>query len=126
MISSVRKVVLPVDDQQRALEFWTEKAGFELVLDESYGDERWVEVSPPGGGLQLVLSPREASDARPAVREGLPHSPVFFDCADIAATYEEMRERGVQFAVPPERQHFGWWALFEDADGTCYALGQWG
>jgi hypothetical protein len=33
--------------------------------------------------------------------------------------------RGVEVPVPPERQHFGWWALFEDPDGTRYALGRW-
>ena len=31
----------------------------------------------------------------------------------------------MRFPVPPARMHFGWWALFEDDDGTRYALGQW-
>jgi catechol 2,3-dioxygenase-like lactoylglutathione lyase family enzyme len=64
MISAVSKVVVPVDDQERAKEFWVDRLGFELRRDESYGDERWIE-------------------------------------------------------------HFGWWALFADPDGTRYALGQW-
>ena len=55
----------------------------------------------------------------------LPHSPVFFNCADIEATYRQLSERGVRFPTPPARQHFGWWSLFEDPDGTRYALGQW-
>jgi len=125
MIKSVGKVVLPVGDQDQALEFWTERVGFELERDESYGDERWVEVAPPGGDQLLVLSPRDPGNPRPEVRDGLPHSPVFFDCDDIEATYREMSGRGVEFPTPPERQHFGWWALFEDPDGTRYALGQW-
>ena len=37
----------------------------------------------------------------------------------------ELRARGVEFPLPPARQHFGWWALFEDNEGTRYALGQW-
>jgi predicted enzyme related to lactoylglutathione lyase len=126
VISGVNKVVVPVDDQARALEFWTERVGFELERDESYGDERWIEVSPPSGGPLLVLSPREPANPRPEVPGELPHSPIFFDCDDIEATFNEMRERGVTFAKPPERQYFGWWALFEDPDGTRYALGQWG
>jgi lactoylglutathione lyase len=125
VITGVSKVVVPVADQERAKGFWATQVGFELRRDESYGDERWIEVSPPGGGPLLVLSPRAADDPRREVAEGLPHSPVFFNCADIEATYRELSERGVEFAVPPERHHFGWWSLFEDPDGTRYALGQW-
>ena len=43
----------------------------------------------------------------------------------IGKTYDELREHGVRFPLPPQREHFGWWALFQDPDGTRYALGQW-
>jgi len=125
MISGVRKVIVPAADQQAALEFWTTGMGFELVCDDAYGDERWIEVSPPGQDLLLALSRRTADEVRSDVPDQLPHSPVFFNCADIEKTYAELAERGVEFPAPPERQHFGWWALFEDPDGTRYALGQW-
>ena len=125
MISGISKVVLPVDDQQRAKEFWIERMGFELRRDESFGDERWIEVSPPDGAPLLVLSARAADQPRPEVPDELPHSPVFFDCADIEATYRELSDRGVRFPKPPARQHFGWWSLFEDPDGARHALGQW-
>jgi predicted enzyme related to lactoylglutathione lyase len=123
MISAVAKVVVPVYDQERARAFWTEAVGFEPVRDETFGDERWIEVAPPGGGPVLVLSPRTAD--RPDVPDQLPHSPAFFTCEDVEATYRELTARGVPFPLPPIRQHFGWWALFEDPDGTRYALGQW-
>ena len=123
MISAVAKIVVPVDDQERAKAFWTEAVGFEPVRDETFGDERWIEVAPPGGGPVLVLSPR--SEDRPEAADELPHSPAFFTCADIEATYRELTARGVAFPLPPSRQHFGWWSLFEDPDGTRYALGQW-
>jgi predicted enzyme related to lactoylglutathione lyase len=125
MISGISKVVVPVDDQERAKEFWTTRLGFELRRDESYGDERWIEVGPPGAGPVLVLSPRAADEPKREVPDALPHSPVFFNCPDIEATYREMSERGVAFPVPPQQQHFGWWSLFEDPDGTRYALGRW-
>jgi predicted enzyme related to lactoylglutathione lyase len=126
MISGISKVVLPVDDQERSKEFWTTQIGFELRRDESYGDERWIEVSPPAGAPLLVLSQRPASEPRREVPDELPHSPVFFDCADIEAAHRALSERGVRFPMRPARQHFGWWSLFEDPDGTRYALGQWG
>jgi len=126
MITGIGKVVVPVDDQDRAREFWTTRVGFDLRRDDRYGDERWIEVSPPSGSPVLVLSPRPGGEPRPAVADELPHSPVFFDCADIEATHRELSERGVRFPAPPRRLPFGWWALFEDPDGTRYALGQWG
>jgi predicted enzyme related to lactoylglutathione lyase len=123
MISSVAKVVVPVLDQDRAKAFWTESVGFEARRDTTFGDERWIEVAPPDGGPVLVLSPR--SEPRREVADELPHSPVFFNCDDVEATCRELTARGVAFALPPTRQHFGWWSLFEDPDGTRYALGQW-
>jgi predicted enzyme related to lactoylglutathione lyase len=125
MISGVSKVIVPVDDQERAKAFWTAQVGFATVRDDSYGDERWIEVRPPDGGPVLVLSPRPPDEPRRDVRAELPHSPVFFTCTDIETTYRELRDRGVEFPLPPQQQHFGWWSLFEDPDGTRYALGQW-
>lgn len=125
MISGVSKVVVPVDDQERAKEFWTTRMGFELRRDESYGDERWIEVSPSDGAPLLVLSPRAPDEPRRDLPDELPHSPVFFNCAHIEATYRALSQRGVHFPTPPREQHFGWWSLFEDLDGTRYALGQW-
>jgi hypothetical protein len=75
VISTVRKVIVPVDDQERAKEFWTARIGFALTQDETYGDERWIEVAPPGGGPVLVLSPRPAGQPRPEVPDTLPHTP---------------------------------------------------
>lgn len=125
VICGISKVVVPADDQERAKQFWTTRLGSELLRDESYRDERWIEVSPPDGGPSLVLSLRPASEPKRAAPDALPHSPVFFNSADIEATYRELSRRGVKFPAPPRQQHFGWWSLFEDPDGTRYAVGQW-
>ena len=124
MISGVSQVVLPVRDQDAALEFWTERIGFELVRDETFGDERWIEVRPPERSLLIVLGPRPRDDPGASVRDEHPQSPVYFTCEDIEATHRELRDRGVEFPTPPVRMHFGWWAMFADQDGTRYALGQ--
>jgi predicted enzyme related to lactoylglutathione lyase len=125
MINGVSQVVVPVGDQERAKEFWTSVIGFELRTDAPYGDGgRWIEVAPPEGGPLLVLSTRPAEEPRPEVPEELPHSPVFFTCGDIEQTHRELSERGVHFPTPPTKMDFGWWAQFEDEEGTRYALGQ--
>jgi catechol 2,3-dioxygenase-like lactoylglutathione lyase family enzyme len=61
-ITSVGRVMVPVADQDHAIEFYTGKLGFELRSDTPYGDgERWVEVGPPGGETAIALvTPRDA------------------------------------------------------------------
>jgi lactoylglutathione lyase len=119
VIAGVSKVVIEVDDQARALRFWTETMGFELNQDTTYGDERWVEVRTPDDGLILVLS-RRRRDGQDAPM--FPTSNVFFCCEDLARTYEELRSRGVEFAQPPVELSFGWWSLFQDQEGNRFAL----
>ncbi len=58
MIGGVSKVVIDVEDQERAKAFWTETMGFELAQDATYGEERWLEVRTPDGALNLVLNLR--------------------------------------------------------------------
>lgn len=83
MITGIAKVVVPVGDQERAQEFWTEVIGFDVVRDANYDTERWIEVEPPDRSVVLVLSHRPPDEPRRQVPDLLPHSPVFFDCEDI-------------------------------------------
>jgi catechol 2,3-dioxygenase-like lactoylglutathione lyase family enzyme len=53
-ITQVGRVMVPVTDQDEAIEFYTKKLGFSLAADVPFGDgERWVEVTPPAGGTNL-------------------------------------------------------------------------
>jgi catechol 2,3-dioxygenase-like lactoylglutathione lyase family enzyme len=55
-ISGMQTVGVPVTDQDRALEFYTGKLGFEKRLDAPYGDGgRWIEVAPPGAAVTIAL-----------------------------------------------------------------------
>jgi lactoylglutathione lyase len=120
MIEDVSKVVIEVEDQVRALGFWTEALGFELHRNTTYGEDRWVEVRTPGKGLILVLSVRQNGRARASDR--LPTSNVFFCCDDLVETYDELRSRGVEFLLPPVELSFGWWSMFQDQEGNRFAL----
>ena len=64
MISGVSKVVIEVDDQERARAFWAEKMGFEVAQDTPYGEERWLEVRAPGADVNLVLDLRAGEATR--------------------------------------------------------------
>jgi predicted enzyme related to lactoylglutathione lyase len=124
MIDGVSKIVIAVGDQDRALAFWTETMGFELVEDAPYGDERWLEVRSPDGQIDLVLELRNGDDRDREVPDHLPTSNVMFRCEDLNDTYEELSARGVEFPQPPVEQPFGSWSIFNDSEGNRFALEQ--
>jgi predicted enzyme related to lactoylglutathione lyase len=120
VIEGVQKLVVEVEDQDRALRFWTGAMKFELVHDAWYGEERWLEVKTPDENAILMLTLREGDP--PSGPEELPNSNIFFYCDDLPRTYEELRARGVEFPQPPVEQSFGWWSMFQDHEGNRFAL----
>jgi predicted enzyme related to lactoylglutathione lyase len=121
VIGGVIQVVIEVEDQDRAKQFWTEKLGFELVQDAPYGNERWLEVRTPDRAVTLVLDLRKGP-RQAAPDPALPTSNVMFYAHDLQQTYQELTAGGVEFPQPPVRQPFGWWSLFADPDGSRFAL----
>ena len=113
------KLVVEVEDQDRALRFWRDAVGFELVQDTHYrgelarGQNAGQEHDPRAGARQGDV---------PVGPEELPTSNIFFDCDDLPQTYEELRARGVEFPQPPVEQSFGWWSMFQDNEGNRFAL----
>jgi catechol 2,3-dioxygenase-like lactoylglutathione lyase family enzyme len=89
-ITSVGRVMVPVADQDRGIEFYTGKLGFELRSDIPYGDgERWVEVGPPGGETAIALvTPRDA------FQPGTVNN-IALTTRDIDAVHAELRKAGV-------------------------------
>ena len=99
-ITEVGRVMIPVSDQDRAIEFYVGKLGFELRADTPYGrGDRWVEVAPPGAstGIALVL-PMEGQSAGVDARVALTSQ-------DIDADHQDLRVRGVD--VDPEVMRMG-------------------
>ena len=123
MLTRVRSVGIYVSDQQRALEFFTEVLGCELVVDEPMGSEpgspHWIEVKIPGNDTLLVLFTPDGQTERIGT-----FSNVLFHCDDMQATYEELTAKGVTFTTKPELAPWGrGWAAFQDPDGTTYGHG---
>ena len=107
MITRVSSVGVRAGDQDRAIDFYVGKLGFEKRRDEPMGpDARWVEVAPAGAKTVVV-----------------PFTPgLVFACDDIKATFEELSGRGVEFTEEPSEQAWGRWAQFKDPDGNEHAL----
>lgn len=120
MIAGIGKVLIDVEDQQRAMRFWTDTMGFTLLADEAYGKGRWLEVGTPDGRTRLILHRREGPP--PSAPPSLPTSNVFFRTDDLARTFSQLRERGVSFPQEPVQQPWGWWSMFSDTEGNRFAL----
>jgi catechol 2,3-dioxygenase-like lactoylglutathione lyase family enzyme len=90
-ITQVGTVIVPVSDQDRALEFYVEKLGFEKRTDVPYGEgERWVEVAPTGAATTIaIVPPREGESAGIETR-------VAFATEDIDSDHADLRARGVE------------------------------
>jgi catechol 2,3-dioxygenase-like lactoylglutathione lyase family enzyme len=89
-ITQVGTVMVPVSDQDAALEFYVDKLGLEKRSDTPYGrDDRWVEVGPAGAATTIALVPP---------REGEPvgvETRVAFTSQDVDADHANLRGRGV-------------------------------
>lgn len=94
-----------VDDQEKALAFYTDKLGFVPKTDLPVGDYRWLTVVPADQteGVELLLEPDEnpATQAfKAAIREaGIPAASFAVD--DVAVAHRELTAMGVQFVQPP-------------------------
>jgi predicted enzyme related to lactoylglutathione lyase len=121
MITKARAVNIYVGDQQRSLDFYTEKLGFEVRVDDtSMPGMRWIEVAPPGADTSLILFTPPGLEERIGT-----WSPVVFDSDDIDTTYATLRENGVEFSQPLEMQPWGMkMAQFKDPDGNEFVLVQ--
>jgi catechol 2,3-dioxygenase-like lactoylglutathione lyase family enzyme len=89
-IKQVGRVMVPVSDQDRAIEFYTGKLGFTVAADVAFGDgERWVEVAPAGGGAALALVPPQGEYQAPRM------TGIALETGDAAATRAELADAGV-------------------------------
>jgi catechol 2,3-dioxygenase-like lactoylglutathione lyase family enzyme len=88
-IKEVGTVIVPVSDQDRAIEFYTDKLGFEVRTDSAYGDgDRWVEVAPAGAATTIALvPPREGQSVGVPTNMGL-------STEDVDADHASLKERG--------------------------------
>lgn len=114
----VKFCTIPVADQQRALRFYTEKLGCEVLTDQPFGDgTRWIEVSWPGRETSFVLF------TPPGMAERVGgFSMASLSTDNIEKTYSEFVARGVEFVEPPTKQPWGIQAIFKDSEGNSFVM----
>ncbi len=121
MINKIGKITIYVDDQEQAKDFWLNKLGFVLKLDQPMGpNASWIEVSPSDDQYTtLVLYSKAAMQQQQPSK--VAHPSVLFSTTDIEAAYEEMKQMEVKV---DELLNFpyGKMFVFYDQDGNEYML----
>jgi len=111
-IEKISTITIAVKDADEALQWFTEKLGFEKRQDISIPGTRWLTVAPPGQKeVEFLLAswfPDKIGKAATTV----------VDTKDCRATYKVLKERGVTFAQGPEERPYGIEAVFKDLQAT--------
>jgi predicted enzyme related to lactoylglutathione lyase len=117
-----------VDDQEKALRFYTEVLGFAKKADFSQGPFRWLTVASPeepdGVELQLALNDNPAAKAyqQAMFQQGQPAAMFFTD--DVKGDFERINARGGEFTMPPTEVPYSTIAKLNDTCGNLIQLTQ--
>jgi predicted enzyme related to lactoylglutathione lyase len=117
-----------VDDQEKALRFYTEVLGFVKKSDFRQGPFRWLTVGsaedPNGAELQLALNNNPAAKTfqQALFQQGQPAAMFFSD--DLEGDYERMKSRGAEFTMPPKDVTASKIAMLNDTCGNLLQLTQ--
>jgi predicted enzyme related to lactoylglutathione lyase len=124
----IKLTTVYVNDQEKALRFYTEVLGFVKKADFSQGPYRWLTVTSPeepdGTELQLASSGNPAGKAyqQAMFQQSQPAAMFFTD--DIQADYERMKARGAEFTMPPTDVTASKIAMLNDSCGNVIQVTQ--
>ena len=124
----IQVMSLYVDDQDKALRFYTETLGFAKKADVSQGAFRWLTVVSPEkpDGTELQLAPNNGPAARAyqqaTFQQGQPAAMFYTD--DVKGEYERIKARGAEFTMPPTKVTGSIIAMLDDTCGNLIQLVQ--
>jgi predicted enzyme related to lactoylglutathione lyase len=124
----IKLITLYVDDQEKALRFYTDVLGFVKKADFSNGPYRWLTVASPedpdGAELQLALNNNPAAKAyqQALFQQNQPAAMFFTD--DLDADYNRIKTRGAQFTMPPTDVTASKIAMVNDTCGNLIQITQ--
>ena len=133
MIQKLSHSTIYVLDQDAARDFYVNKLGFEVRMDQSMDNGfRWLTVCPKGQpDLQLILmkvdgpniEPEDAAVLRSLLERGRINGGVL-QTDDCRATYEELKAKGVEFLSPPADRFYGIECIMKDNSGNWFSMNQ--
>src|SRR5437588_7477221 len=124
----IKLISVYVDNQEKALRFYTEVLGFVKKADFSQGPFRWLTVAstddPEGTELQLALNNNPAAKAyQQAIFQQAQPAAMFYS-DDVQADYERMKARGAEFTMPPTDVTASRIAMLNDTCGNLIQVTQ--
>ena len=126
MIQSLVNITLVVKDYDEAIDFYTNKLHFELLEDtyQPEQDKRWVVISPPNSKGTCILLARASKAEQEDFIGNQTGGRVFLFLAtdDFWRDYNDMKNRGIEFAREPQEQDYGTVAVFKDLYGNLWDL----
>src|SRR5689334_22065828 len=125
---NIKHVMLYVDDQEKALHFYTDVLGFAKKDDVTNGPFRWLTVESPaeahGTELQLALNDNPAAKAYQQAMFEQNQPATMFYTTDVKADYERLKAAGAEFTMPPTDVTFATIAMFKDTCGNLVQITQ--
>jgi len=120
MFKQIKFVSIPVRDQDRALEFWTQKIGLQIATDQPMGPgQRWIELKLPGAQTGLVLFTPEGHEDRIGTFQ-----PLSFTVQNLEKVHQALTAKGVEFTQAPKKNPWGSNALFKDSEGNLFNVSE--
>ena len=125
-MNKLNLVSLLVKDYDAAIQFYSQKLGFEVVEDAAFGDERWVTLSLPNNrDVAIALHVAKTSDDQALVGKQGGSFPYFaFGTEDCLGDYKRMKALGVTFQGEPQAEAWGIGVLLEDLYGNKIYINQ--
>ncbi|MGR4065920.1 MAG: VOC family protein [Vulcanimicrobiaceae bacterium] len=111
-------VTVRVKDVDRAIDFYTNKLGWEKTMDVPMGENRWVTVAPKGAQTSFTLSTYSPDGSEH--KGGL--SGVVLEVDNVYDEQKLLEQRGVKFTETARTEPWGGWAVFADSEGNEHGL----
>ena len=108
-------VTVPVTDVDRAKEFYSDKVGFHVDNDAKIGNQRFVQLTPPGSACSIAIG-ENMTDKQPG------SAVLLLVVDDIDAAYKELKGRGVDISEPKQMPWKAIHSDFKDPDGNQWTL----
>lgn len=120
MIQKLGQIMLYVNNQDQAVQFWTTKLGFKVISEEQMGEMRWIEVAPSGSGSSIVLHNKElVAKMSPELHLGTPSLMFYSD--NLEELYSSLATKEVtvgEMVEMPTGKVFN----FADDEGNYFAV----
>jgi predicted enzyme related to lactoylglutathione lyase len=124
----IKLTTIYVDDQEKALRFYTDVLGFTKKADFSQGPFRWLTVASPdepdGTELQLALNNNPAAKAYQQAMFQQHQPAAMFFTGDVKGDYERIKACGAEFTMPPSDVTFATITMLNDTCGNLIQLTQ--